>query len=164
MVDRPQLDLSDYLPYLINRVGAGFVTGYEPELAPHGLSIAMWRVLAALSVNGSQRQIDVAETSSIDVSTMSRLITRLVNLELVSRTRSDTNNREVSVELTAKGRALVNRLIPRARQLEAAATAGIPAADLAITRETLRRMYRNMAKDETDDRTAQGEADRAASR
>lgn len=145
MAERPQLDLSDYLPYLINRIGAAFVTGYEPDLAQHDLSIAMWRVLAALSTNGKQRQIDVAETTSIDVSTMSRLITRLVSLELVTRTRSDTNNREVSVELSAKGRALVNQLIPRARELEDDATAGISPADLAVTRETLRRMYRNMA-------------------
>jgi len=145
MADRPQLDLGDYLPYLINRIGAAFVARYEQELAPHGISIAMWRVLAALSTNGNQRQIDVAEHTSIDVSTISRLITRLVSLELVSRTRSDTNNREVSVELTPKGRALVNRLIPRARELETEAIAGIPAAELAVTRETLRRMYDNMA-------------------
>lgn len=145
MADRPHIDLSDYLPYLVNRIGAAFVSGYEPVLAPHGVSIAMWRVLAGLSTHGRQRQIDVAESTSIDVSTMSRLITRLVSLGLVSRTRSDTNNREVSVELTPQGRALVNRLIPRARELEAAAVAGIPAADLAITRDTLRRMYRNMA-------------------
>ncbi len=145
MADRPHLDLSDYLPYLINRVGAAFVGGYERDLAQHGVSIAMWRVLAGLSTNGKQRQIDVAEITSIDVSTISRLITRLVSLGLVTRTRSETNNREVSVELSPKGRGLVNRLIPLARQLESAATAGISEADLAITRETLRRMYHTMA-------------------
>ncbi|MFZ5691903.1 MAG: MarR family winged helix-turn-helix transcriptional regulator [Pseudomonadota bacterium] len=144
MADRPHLDLSEYLPYLVNRVGAGFVAGYEKYLAEHGLSIAMWRVLAALSTGDKHRQIDVSEITSIDVSTISRLITRLVNLGLVTRTRSDTNNREVSVELSPKGRTMVNRLIPRARELEGEAVAGIPAADLAITRETLRRMYDNM--------------------
>lgn len=145
MADRPQLDLAEYLPYLINRIGAAFVARYEHDLAQHGLSIAMWRVLAALSSSGKQRQIDVAVSTSIDVSTMSRLVTRLMRLELVTRARSDTNNREVSVELTPKGRALVNRLIPTARELEAEAVAGIPAAELAITRQTLSRMYGNMA-------------------
>jgi DNA-binding MarR family transcriptional regulator len=156
MADRPHLDLSDYLPYLINRVGAAFVGGYERDLAQHGVSIAMWRVLAGLSTNGKQRQIDVAEITSIDVSTISRLITRLVSLGLVTRTRSETNNREVSVELSPKGRSLVNRLIPLARQLESAATAGISEADLAITRETLRRMYHTMAAEpETADERPQ---------
>jgi DNA-binding MarR family transcriptional regulator len=144
MAERPYLDLSEYLPYLVNRVGAAFVGGYDQELAQHGVSIAMWRVMAGLSTGDKHRQIDVAEITSIDVSTMSRLITRLVSLDLVTRTRSDTNNREVNVELSPKGRALVNRLIPRARELEAEAVAGISAADLAVTRETLRRMYHNM--------------------
>lgn len=145
MAESPHLDLSEYLPYLVNRVGAGFVAGYERELAQHGVSIAMWRVLAGLSTGNKHRQIDVAEITSIDVSTISRLITRLVNLGLVTRTRSDTNNREVSVELSPKGRALVNRLIPHARELEDEAVAGISTEDLATTRETLRRMYHNMA-------------------
>jgi DNA-binding MarR family transcriptional regulator len=150
MADRPHLDLSEFLPYLINRIGVAFVVRYERDLAPHGLSIAMWRVLAALSTNGKQRQIDVAQTTSIDVSTMSRLVTRLTRLGLVTRTRSDISNREVNVELTRKGRALVNRLIPRARNLEGEAVAGLSAADLAITRETLRRMYGNMAGEGAD--------------
>ena len=103
MADRPHLDLSDYLPYLINRVGAAFVAGYEQDLAQHGVSIAMWRVLAGLSTSGKQRQIDVAEVTSIDVSTMSRLITRLVSLGLVTRTRSDTNSREHQRGIERKG-------------------------------------------------------------
>ncbi len=144
VIDRPHLDLSEYLPYLINRIGAAFVASYEKELAQHQLSIAMWRVLAALSDTDKQRQIDIAEMTAIDVSTMSRLITRLSRMGLVSRTRSDTNNREVTIELTAKGRALVNRLIPVARKLERAAIDGLSSADLAVTRDCLRQMYFNM--------------------
>jgi DNA-binding MarR family transcriptional regulator len=150
MADRPHLDLSEFLPYLINRIGAAFVERYERDLAPHGLSIAMWRVLAALSTTGRQRQIDVAGITSIDVSTLSRLVTRLMRLGLVTRARSDTSNREVNVEVTQKGRALVNRLIPQARRLEGEAIAGLSAADLAVTRQTLRRMYGNMAGEVAD--------------
>ena len=145
MIDRPHLDLSEYLPYLINRIGSALVVRMQEELSPHGLSIAMWRVLAVLSDIDKQRQIDIAEMTAIDVSTMSRLISRLIKLGLVSRVRSDTNNREVIVELTAKGRTLVNRLIPTARKMERAAVAGLSAADLAITRDCLRQMYFNIA-------------------
>ena len=45
-----KLDLADYLPYLVNRVGSIVAEQFgEEALAPHGLSIAMWRVLAALA-------------------------------------------------------------------------------------------------------------------
>ena len=67
----------------------------------------MWRVLAALSNNGGQRQVDLVGMTSIDASTMSRLVSRLVRDGLVTRSRSETSNREVVVALQPKGRALV---------------------------------------------------------
>jgi DNA-binding MarR family transcriptional regulator len=145
VTERNDIELSDYLPYLINRVGSALVARYEVELKRYGLSIAMWRVMVALSHGGSQRQIDIAEMTSIDVSTLSRLVTRMTRMGIVSRTRSDTNNREVTVELTAKGRAQLNRLVPIGRGLEQQAVTGLPIADLAATRAALRRMYENLA-------------------
>ena len=64
----------------------------------------MWRVLAALSHNGAQRQIDLVQMTSIDASTMSRLVSRLVRMDLATRSRSQTSNREVVVALSTKGR------------------------------------------------------------
>ena len=144
MSDRNEIELSDYLPYLINRVGSAMVARHEVELKRYGLSIAIWRVMVALSHGGSQRQIDIADSTSIDVSTLSRLISRMIKLGIVSRTRSDTNSREVTVELTAKGRAQLNRLVPLGLALERQSASGVSATDLATTRATLRRMYDNL--------------------
>jgi DNA-binding MarR family transcriptional regulator len=110
---RNRLNLGNYLPYLINRVGFALVESFTADaLTSNGLSIAMWRVLAALSNNGEQRQVDLVEMTSIDASTMSRLVSRLVRIGLVTRSRSATSNREVVVELSPKGRALVGGLYP----------------------------------------------------
>lgn len=140
-----KLDLGDYLPYLANRVGTVIAERFGADaLAPHRLSIAMWRVMAVLASSGSLRQIDLADLTSIDSSTLSRLVTRLVQRGLVTRTRSARNNREVAVKLSAKGTALVGRLIPMARDYEAAAIAGLSRQDLAVLKRCLRRVYENM--------------------
>ena len=112
-----KLDLGDYLPYLVNRVGTIIADQFGAEaLARHGLSIAEWRVLAVLASNGGQRQIDLADLTSIEASTLSRLVTRLVRMGLVTRTRSANSNREVVVKLSAKGQSLVGAPHPdRAR-------------------------------------------------
>ena len=145
MADRPHLDLGNYLPYLINRVGFALVESFTVSaLTPYGLSIAMWRVLAALSNRGEQRQIDLVDMTSIDASTMSRLVTRLVRMGLVTRSRSATSNREVVVELSAKGRTLMQRLIPIAKKLEQTASTGLPPKDLAVAKRALGRMYDNL--------------------
>jgi DNA-binding MarR family transcriptional regulator len=143
---RRHLNLDEYFPYLINRVGMALVASFgEDPLGRHDLSIAMWRVLVALSNNGSQRLVDLSGMTTIDVSTLSRMVARLMRLGLVLRMRSKTSEREVAVKLTPKGKALTARLIPIALRFEKAAIAGIPADDLATVKRALRRMHENMA-------------------
>jgi DNA-binding MarR family transcriptional regulator len=146
---RPQLDLANYLPYLINRVGFALVESFTADaLKANGLSIDMWRVLAALSNNeGGQRQVDLSGMTSIDASTMSRLVSRLVRIGLVTRSRSETSNREVVVALSGKGRALVQRLIPIAQALERKASAGLSARELVVVKRLLSRMHQNFSGD-----------------
>ena len=145
MTRATKLDLGDYLPYLANRVGNIIADQFGASaLSPHGISIAMWRVMAVLAANGSQRQIDLADLTSIDSSTLSRMVTRLVRMRLVTRTRSTKSNREVAVELSAKGKALVAELIPIARDYEAIAIAGLSREELDVLKSCLRRIYANM--------------------
>jgi DNA-binding MarR family transcriptional regulator len=146
LVKRPsKLDLGDYLPYLVNRVGTIIAEQFGAEaLAPHRLSIAMWRVMAVLASNGGQRQIDLAELTSIEASTLSRLVSRLMRMGVVTRTRAANSNREVAVKLSAKGTALVARLIPIAREYETAAIAGLSRQELAVLKRCLRQVYGNM--------------------
>jgi DNA-binding MarR family transcriptional regulator len=142
----PHLDLANYQPYLLNRVGFALVDSFTADaLKANHLSIDMWRVLAALSNNGGQRQVDLSGMTSIDASTMSRLVSRLVRMGLVTRSRSQKSSREVLVALTPKGRALVQRLIPIANRLEQTASANVPAKDMAVVKRTLRRFYDNLA-------------------
>lgn len=142
---RSQLDLANYLPYLVNRLGGALVGDMIANtLAPLDLTIDMWRLLAVLSYRGAQRQVDLVDTSSIEASTVSRLVTRLTRMGLVTRQRSATSSREVVVELTAKGRAQVERIIPAALKLEESASAGIPAKDMAVVKRALRRMFENI--------------------
>lgn len=146
MAGRTVLKLDDFLPYLVNRVGVAMVTRFTQEaLAREQLTIDMWRVLAALSDNGGQRQVDLAGMTSIETSTVSRLVTRLVQRGLVTRSRSHTSNREVVVRLSPKGAAVVRRLVPVALDLQRKALVGIPANELAAIKRSLRRVYANLA-------------------
>ena len=141
------LDLSEHLPYLINRVGSALVARFCADaLAGARLSIASWRVLAVLSNNGGLRQTDLAEMTSIDASTLSRLITRLVRDGLVKRTRSRADSREVAVALTRKAKTLMARLIPIAAGLQNAATRKLSKRDLATLKRVLRKMHENLTR------------------
>jgi DNA-binding MarR family transcriptional regulator len=144
---RARLQLDDFLPYLINRVGVALVAQFaERALARHEVTIDMWRVLAALSDKGRQRQVDLAGMTSIETSTISRMVTRLAQRGLVTRSRSRSNGREVVVELTTHGKSLVNQLVPVALSVEGSAIGAMSARDLARTKRVLHRMHANLAQ------------------
>jgi DNA-binding MarR family transcriptional regulator len=65
----------------------------------------------------------------------------------------------VEVELSAKGRGLVSRIIPLARRLEATAAQGIPAKDMAVVKRVLQQMFENMSQGkQTVERVGQSRA------
>lgn len=145
MSPRAPLELSEHLPHLVNRVGSALATRFSADaLAKAGLSIASWRVLAVLSNHGPSRQTDLADMTSIEVSTLSRLISRLVRDGLVRRSRSQTDSREVSVALTRRARVLMTRLVPIANGLQSAATRNLSRQDIATLKRTLRKMHENL--------------------
>jgi len=138
------LDLDEYLPYLINRTGAALANAFSTELHEAGLTLPMWRVIVVLRHAGQQRQIDLSRLASIEESTMSRLITSLHRSNLVTRRRATNSNREVSVTLTARGAAVVQRLIPIAQAYEEMLTDKIDPAELEVVRRCLRLFYANV--------------------
>jgi DNA-binding MarR family transcriptional regulator len=170
MPDHPtRLELDDYLPYLINRVGSMMALRFgEDVLARFGLGIAMWRVLAALSSHGAQRHTDLAGLTSIEVSTLSRIVTRLVRMGLVVRAPSQTSGREIEVALSERGRTLVERLIPYGLRYQEIASAGLSKQERVVLRRALRHMYNNLVAAEPiiiaerDKKPASGVSARAA--
>jgi len=139
------LDLGEYLPYLLNRAGTRIATAFAAAVREHGVTLPMWRVLAALHQREDQRLGELAESTSIEVSTLSRLVGSLQDRGLVERRRSSGDGRSVTVGRTTAGRALTARIIPLARRYEDVALAGFSAAEADALKGMLRRLYTNMA-------------------
>lgn len=146
-VRRPlsSFDLQRYLPYLLNRAAIRITEAFQRELRKDDLTVVMWRVLAVLWHDGAMRLGALAEATSIEVSTLSRLITGMQARALVSRTRSTEDARAVEVDLTAEGRAIAARIVPLALDYEATAIAGISGEDGDALRRLLIQLYDNLS-------------------
>lgn len=138
-------DLQRYLPYLLNRAAIRITEAFQRELRKDDLSVVMWRVLAVLWHDGAMRLGALAEATSIEVSTLSRLITTMQARMLVSRTRCTDDARAVEVDLTAEGRAIAERIVPLALHYESMALADMSAADGDALRRLLTRLYGNLS-------------------
>ena len=138
-------DLQRYLPYLLNRAAIRITEAFQRELRKDDLTVVMWRVLAVLWHDGAMRLGALAEATSIEVSTLSRLITSMQARTLVSRTRSTEDARAVEVDLTEEGRAIAARIVPLALDYEATAIAGISGEDGDALRRLLIQLYDNLS-------------------
>ena len=137
--------LDSYLPYLLNRAGARIASAFSEEVRPLGATLQMWRVLAALREGDGRRMGDLSETTSIEVSTLTRLVDNMEKKGLVARRRDAGDARVVALHVTPAGRRLTQRITPIAERYESVALAGFTAAEADILKAALRRLYRNMA-------------------
>lgn len=137
-------ELGSYLPYLLNRAGARLAQQFGREIDSHGIVLQEWRVLAALAAHGGQRLSDLAALTSIDVSTLSRLIGRMARRGFATRSRASGDRREVRVVLTRKGVSLTRILIPTARRYERVALGGFSKNEARLLKRLLVRVYDNL--------------------
>lgn len=138
------LDLRSYLPYLLNRVGFAVTDVFSEALAADDLTVPMWRALAVLLHHGPQRIGDLADLTSIEISTLSRLLGTMQRRKLLARKRARTDARVVMVTLTERGRELTEALVPAAADLETTLVAGLTPEEIAILKKTLDKLYANI--------------------
>jgi len=136
--------LDSYLPYLLNRAGARIAASFSEEVRPLGATLQMWRVLAALRERDGRRMGDLSETTSIEVSTLTRLVDAMEKNGLVARRRDAGDARAVAPHVTPAGRRLTRRLLPIAERYERVALDGFSAAETSALKSALRRLYDNM--------------------
>jgi MarR family transcriptional regulator, organic hydroperoxide resistance regulator len=139
-----QFTLRDFVPYLLNRAGVKIGLAFARDIQPTGVTLPIWRVMVALWESGDQRLSDLSERTSIDISTLSRLLVSLQRKQFVLRGRSGTDGRALKISLTERGRSVTERIIPIATHYEDVATRGINQRDLRLLKKMLVKLFSNI--------------------
>ncbi|MEO8507012.1 MAG: homoprotocatechuate degradation operon regulator HpaR [Betaproteobacteria bacterium] len=124
------------LPLLLLQTREDVIARFRPILHAHGVTEQQWRVLRALAEDAPQplepRQLGAACT--ISSPSLTGVLARMDELDLVAQRRDGTDARRVRVTLTARGRALVRRIAPRIER-------EYQALEVAIGADVLRDAY-----------------------
>ncbi|WP_374944585.1 MarR family winged helix-turn-helix transcriptional regulator [Sphingomonas sp.] len=136
--------LETSLGFLLNRAGVAVGNAFSQELKMSGMTLAMWRVLAALHDTGHQSLGGLAEFISVEISTLSRQVATLSGRGLIVNQPSGKNWRSVDLSLTPAGQAVVQRLLPSVERHERAALDGIDRDDIDVLKRLLEKVYRNL--------------------
>lgn len=141
---------SDALPYVLARAGVRMGGCFGQELAAYGMTLDMYRVLASLHERDDQTLGELSASISNELSTMSRLVTRMKGLGLVGRRRQAKDGRTVRIRLTASGRQLVLALIPRAVFWEDVAVEGLAPEDIKALKLMLKSVFDKISERKAD--------------
>jgi DNA-binding MarR family transcriptional regulator len=142
--------LSNSFPYLLNRVGVRMGELFARRIAPYDVTLPMYRVMAALWESGDQRLSDLSTVTTTEISTLSRLIGDMKRRGLVSRSRLEDNGRTVAINLTAKGKLLLEELMPIAVHFEEVAVSNYTEAEVSRLKIVFREIYQSLGSIEPE--------------
>jgi DNA-binding MarR family transcriptional regulator len=145
---------NDRLAHLVKHAARSFARALQMRLAMHSVSYGHWSFLRILweSEGLTQRQLS-GQAGVMEPTTFSAL-NAMERLGYVVRKPSPTSRKEVHVYLTRKGRALKNKLVPLAEEVNEVASQDVESAAIAATRRTLLAFIENLAADEMASLTA----------
>lgn len=116
---KARLDLDRFMPYrlsvLSNRVSTAIANEYSERF---GLTIPEWRVMAVLGGTPGLSARAVAERTAMDKVAVSRAVARLIRAKRVERKADGRDGRVTRLDLTARGRAIYDEIVPLALHLE----------------------------------------------
>ncbi len=133
--------LSTAMPFLLARLGVRMGELFSRRLEAYGLTLPMYRVLAALSEKPDQKLSELSAATAVEMSTMSRLVGLMVSRGLVSRHRPPGNERTVQIANTPHGTEIAALLRVEAEHYEEVAISTIKPGEVERMKRTLAKIY-----------------------
>src|SRR5438270_13260907 len=131
------------LPFEIAETAHALRKAFDRRAVGMGVTRAQWKVLFRRGRQPGMRQIDLADMLGIEPITLSRIIDRLEEAELVERVADPADRRAWRLHVTARAQPLIEKLRCIADEMIAEAFAGIDPDQIAITRSVLGRVREN---------------------
>ncbi|CAN5321247.1 hypothetical protein BH09PSE3_BH09PSE3_23300 [soil metagenome] len=136
--------LDRYPFYLLNRTVSRYNIVIGLRLRAIGLDIPTWRVLMVLGEHAPRSIGQIAEASVINLSTMMRIIGRMVEAGLVTNAAAPDDARVTEVFLTGQGQTKLTEARAATAPVYAALITGFSAADFDRMIVLMNRLHDNL--------------------
>ena len=130
------------LSVLANRMTRAVAVVY---MRRHHLSSPEWRTLAVLGRFGAMTANTVVERTAMDKVRVSRAVTRLLQLNHITRRTDPADRRRAILDLTAAGLSVYRQIVPRALAIEAELLSALTAEERAALEATVSKLENRVA-------------------
>ncbi|KIC09587.1 transcriptional regulator, MarR family protein [Leisingera sp. ANG-M1] len=124
------------LGYQITMLARVIERRFEQRIAEYGLTRPMWCVLLAAGLEGLHTPSEIAAFIGIDRTATSRTLRQMEERGFILRSGGERDGRSIRVELTAKGRADLEAVLPIAQENAAHFEAKLTGAELKQLRQS----------------------------
>lgn len=100
------------LPLLLLQARERVISRFRPILNAHGVTEQQWRILRVLYEREPLEPRELVELCQISSPSLTGVLRRMRQLGLASRSLVDRDRRRVRIELTARARAMVAKMLP----------------------------------------------------
>lgn len=111
-------NLDTFIPYQVVVLSGYFGQELLKVYTEYGLSISDWRVIASVSGNPGMTAIDIAAQVHLDEVAVHRAVKSLEDRGLLRRYADDEDRRRKPLVVTAKGRAVYRKVVPKVLSFE----------------------------------------------
>jgi DNA-binding MarR family transcriptional regulator len=140
---------NDRLAHLVKDATRALVRALQVRLVEHDVSFGHWTFLRVLWEHDGLTQRELSHEAGVMEPTTFTALQALERLGYIERRQLPENRKNVYVYLTARGRALKEKLVPLAEEVNRLAVDGIGTAELAAARNVLLKVIENLARDES---------------
>lgn len=139
---------NDRIGLLVKDAMRGFQRCMQMRLTEHSVSYGYWNFLRILWQEDGITQRALSEKAGVMEPTTFSALNAMEKLGYVTRRQLPDNRKNIYVFLTEEGRALKDKTVPLAIEVNELAVAGVSPEDIAATRRTLLAIIENLAADE----------------
>jgi len=138
----------DRLAHLIRDVARAQMRALQLRLQVHGVSFGHWTFLRILWIKDGLTQRELSELAGVMEPTTFSAVKAMEQMGFIERRQLPGNRKNMHVFLTDAGRALEQRLVPLAEEVNRISVAGLGDKSVATVRKSLLAMIENLAADE----------------
>ncbi|QDU80821.1 Transcriptional regulator SlyA [Polystyrenella longa] len=139
-----EYDFEQSLGYWTALTSHAYRRTLDAELNRQNITIRQWEVLALLSLNGEQNQVQLADQLCIEPPTLAGVIKRMERDGWLERTCCQEDRRKNNIRPTPKAEALWQQMVDCCRKIRAQATAGMTEEEINQYISLCQRVIKNM--------------------
>lgn len=132
--------------YFIEQTAKKMKQGFAKELLAHkiGITVDQWIILDTLAIEDNISQLHLAEKTSKDSPTVTRILDLLEKKKLIQRNADLTDRRRFKISLSNKGNRLIKKVTPLGIAYRASCYKGISSTELTSLKKTLNTISKNL--------------------